>query len=62
MSLRQFLRLSLVAPLFVFFFSIAGCGEDKPTGTQVPTTDQATEATKNMEEFMKNQGKGAPKK
>jgi len=49
------LRLSLLAP--VFFFAIVGCGADQTSGTQVPPTEQAKQAEKNMEDFMKNQGK-----
>jgi hypothetical protein len=41
--------------------ALAGCGADTSTTTAPPPGEQAQQAEKNMEEFMKNQGK-TPKK
>jgi len=52
----RFLRFFLLAP--VLWIAVAGCGGSSDTGpTQVAPTEQAKQAEKNQEDFMKNQGK-----
>lgn len=56
---RTFGLVSVFVPSLCLF--LAGCeGETKPK--EVPQTAQTVDANKNMEEFMKNQGKATPKK
>jgi len=60
--LRRLVRGLVFVPVVASIFGLTGCGgTDQSTGpvAPAPTIDQAN---KNMEDFMKTQGKGAPKK